>query len=233
MLHFEKKNRILVFDVETTGLLPKADTKGAYIPITSYPHVLQFSFVIYNVLTCNIDRKHDFYINVSPEIEISEKITEITGITREMCNEKGRSIITALETFYDCYMLCDSIIAHNFDFDSTVLKAEIYRNRDAIAPCCQNLFNTMFNNNHSIESFCTMRFGTKICSIMKEKKDGKSFYKKWPTLLELYQQLFMDTPENLHNSMVDVLVCLRCYLKMRKQIDFCSTVEFVKICKNL
>jgi hypothetical protein len=43
-------------------------------------------------------------------------------------------------------------------------------------------------------------------------------YKKWPTLLEFHQHLFNSVPENLHNSIVDVLVCLRCFLKSYKRI---------------
>ena len=30
-------------------------------------------------------------------------------------------------------------------------------------------------------------------------------------LLELYQHLFNETPSNLHDAMVDVLVCVQCY----------------------
>lgn len=225
-----KRNRILVFDVETTGLLPKIDPSGNSIPITSYPHVLQFSFIVYNMITRSVDRKHNYYINVGPDIEISEKITEITGITREQCDTNGVSIIPAIETFYDCYMLCDTVVAHNYAFDSTVLKGEIIRNRDKLSPCCYNLFNTMFDADHSIESFCTMRYGTNICGIMKEKGNGK-FYKKWPTLLELYRHLFNVIPENLHNSMVDVLVCLRCYLKIRKNMEF-NVGEFEKLIRD-
>ena len=69
-----------------------------------------------------------------------------------------------------------------------------------------------------------MRQGTNLCNIMIHKTDisgvviGKP-YKKWPTLLELYVHFFTTTPSNLHNSMMDVLVCLRCYLKMRKNIE--------------
>jgi DNA polymerase-3 subunit alpha len=216
--YLPKKNRILVFDVETTGLLPKKDLSGNIPPITSYPHVLQFSFIVFNILTRNIDIRHNYYINVSSDIEISGKITELTGITREICDAKGVSITNAIETFYDCYMLCDSIIAHNYEYDYTVLRMEIIRNQDKVSPCCLNLFNTMFNKEHSIESFCTMRYSTNICSIIKEKENGKT-YKKWPTLLELYNHLFKETPDNLHNSMVDVLACLRCYLKMRCRIE--------------
>ena len=40
-----------------------------------------------------------------------------------------------------------------------------------------------------------------------------------PKLVELYQELFRGTPANLHNSLVDTLVCMRCYLKMRHGID--------------
>jgi DNA polymerase-3 subunit alpha len=227
---FAKRNRILVFDVETTGLLPKLDSSGNSAPITSYPYVLQFSFILFNMITMTIDRKHNYYINVAPDIEISEKITEITGITRELCN-KGTSIIPAIEAFYDYYMLCDTVVAHNYEFDSTVLKAEIVRNRNKISPCCYNLFNTIFDNEHNIESFCTMRYGTNICAIMKEKENGKS-YKKWPTLLQLYQHLFNEIPDNLHNSMVDVLVCLRCYLKIRKNIHL-NGAEFENLMKDI
>jgi len=31
--------------------------------------------------------------------------------------------------------------------------------------------------------------------------------------------LFNENPDGLHNSMMDVLVCLRCYLKMRHRLD--------------
>ena len=35
---------------------------------------------------------------------------------------------------------------------------------------------------------------------------------KWPTLSELHKHCFGNVPDNLHNSMVDVLVTLRCFL---------------------
>jgi hypothetical protein len=40
--------------------------------------------------------------------------------------------------------------------------------------------------------------------------------KKFPRLNELYTKLFeTDPPGNLHNSIIDVIVCLRCFLKVR------------------
>jgi DNA polymerase III epsilon subunit-like protein len=265
------KHRILVFDVETTGLLPKSPTVVNPEGIDPNPYIIQFSFILYNLQTRSIERKHDFYIN--PPIDIPEKITEITGITKEMCIEKGVPLILALDCFYECYTMSNTVIAHNMAFDSAMVKIELERNKEEIeqlAYYCFNLFDATFEQSRGIDRFCTMRYSTNICNIMvsrvssaarlnpslplvpsevssevsrvsKEPKEPKEIlevsqdqsvvtkevsqdpkvptkYKKWPTLLEFHQHLFNSVPENLHNSIVDVLVCLRCFLKSYKRI---------------
>ena len=49
----------------------------------------------------------------------------------------------------------------------------------------------------------------------KTNPDG-SFqqYKKYPKLSELYENLFNKVPVDLHNSLIDTIVCLRCFMKM-------------------
>ena len=42
---------------------------------------------------------------------------------------------------------------------------------------------------------------------------------KFPRLDELHKILFGNIPANLHNSLIDVLVCLRCFLKIRCCVD--------------
>lgn len=241
------KHRILVFDVETTGLLPKV-SKGPKDPTVpselskdptltlENPYIIQFSFILYNLQTRSIERKHDFYIN--PPIDIPEKITEITGITKETCVKKGVPIMLALDCFYDCYSMCGAAIAHNMAFDSAMVRIELDRNREEIdraAHYCLNIFDATFEKTHGIDRFCTMRYGTNICNIMIARNPrtaqvvsttvettvevkSPTQYKKWPTLLEFHKHLFNTIPENLHNSIVDVLVCLRCYLKSCKRI---------------
>jgi DNA polymerase III epsilon subunit-like protein len=260
------KHRILVFDVETTGLLPKvskvskgpkdptvpselsteptlsielgATAGGTVVPpfgIDLNPYIIQFSFILYNLQTRSIERKHDFYIN--PPIDIPDKITEITGITKETCLKKGVPIMLALDCFYDCYSMCGAAIAHNMAFDSAMVRIELDRNREEIdraAHYCFNIFDATFEKTHGIDRFCTMRYGTNICNIMIARNPrtaqvvqtvettvevkAPTQYKKWPTLLEFHKHLFKTIPENLHNSIVDVLVCLRCYLKSCKRI---------------
>lgn len=255
------KHRILVFDVETTGLLPKSPTVVNPEGIDPNPYIIQFSFILYNLQTRSIERKHDFYIN--PPIDIPEKITEITGITKEMCVEKGVPLILALDCFYECYTMSNTVIAHNMAFDSAMVKIELERNKEEIellAYYCFNLFDATFEQSRGIDRFCTMRYSTNICNIMvsrepKAPKEPKEIlevsqdqsvvtkevsqdpkvptkYKKWPTLLEFHQHLFNSVPENLHNSIVDVLVCLRCFLKSYKRIVI-EDAEFEQMQKYL
>jgi DNA polymerase III epsilon subunit-like protein len=211
-----KNSRILVFDVETTGLLPKTDASGNVPTLGQYPYVLQFSFLVYNRTMKKIEKTHDYYIDIPSNVIIPEKITELTGINREICNKKGVPFVYAIEKFYNEYINCGCIIAHNYEFDKTMIKVELQRNKDKInevAPYCLNAFSLLYEEVNKIRNFCTMRAGTSICNIAVNSESGKP-YNKWPKLSELYFHLFKELPDGFHNSMVDILACLRCYLKM-------------------
>ena len=62
-----------------------------------------------------------------------------------------------------------------------------------------------------------------VCNIKAYYKDGRE-YIKFPKLQELHDKLFQSVPNNLHNSMNDVIVCLRCFYKMiyDKDILLCN-----------
>ena len=222
---------ILVFDVETTGLMPKSSKMGPGPPITAYPHILQLSFCIYDLWETQMVRQYDAYINVDESVEISEFISGLTGITRDICKTQGQPMLDVLRDFYDAYQGCDCIVAHNIEFDEKMILVEVERLRERLiaeAPQCLTLFNTMYEATHNIERYCTMKKGTPICNIswdpptidvpaITATAKPREPSKKFPKLAKLYQTLFPDDvlPANLHNSMVDVLACLRCYLKMR------------------
>ena len=235
----ENRNRILVFDVETTGLLPKMHKNGEKPYLNEYPYILQLSFVLYNTLLKKIESKHDYYIKIPSDIIISEKITELTGITREIVDKKGVDIVEALDAFYTEYTKCGCVIGHNVDFDKTMIKVALQRNIEEINrkyPYCMNIFNLLYEQNMGIRSFCTMMSSIKLCAIKVEKETPatqtsspttnaetttttevvkeKKTYNKWPKLAELHKHLFHEEATGLHNSMMDVLVCLKCYLKM-------------------
>ena len=216
------RRRVLIFDVETTGLIPR----GA-VNIAKCPHILSLSFVIYDLFSKQIVRKYDSYVKVDDSVEISEFVINLTGITREICQTKGNSIIDVLKQFYEAYMLCEVLVAHNMEFDEKMILIEIERNRIAIladAPYCLMIFNETYEKMNNILRYCTMKNGTSLCNIMFEPKPGEttqvSGRPKYPKLSELHAKLFDGkVPDGLHNSMIDVFACLRCYLHMQHGFD--------------
>jgi DNA polymerase III epsilon subunit-like protein len=215
---------VLVFDVETTGLLPKN------IPddLTAMPYIIQLSFAVYDLLNRQLIRTYDAYVKPPPHVTVSEKITEITGITQSHVEKYGQNIRDVLLEFYDAYTGVDMVVAHNLDFDSRMIFVEAKRNVSNLPSHTNPYITWMFQEKYCkltcMELYCTMQTSIAMCSIKKTSSRGKQ-YNKFPKLIELYQLLFEKTPENLHNSMIDVLVCLRCFLKMKYQIHF-SEKEF-------
>jgi len=213
----EKPNRrrVMIFDVETTGLLPR-DRTG--IPLTELPHILQISFVIFDTQYWRVVKSVDFHINVPSTVEISPLITELTGITREKC-DSGTTILNALLEFQKEYMLCNMIVAHNIQFDREMIRVEMERNREQILTFDTNMiFNAEYEKSVNKEIYCTMQMGRNVCKIESLTKTGKTYFKS-PKLIELYEHLFGMSPKDLHNSLVDTYVCLRCFVKMRFKFD--------------
>lgn len=215
----EKPNRrrVMVFDVETTGLLPP---NRSGVPLSDFPHILQISFVIFDTQYWRVVKSVDLYINVAPDVEISEKITEITGITREMC-DKGVPIEKAMQEFYQEYVLCDIFVAHNIQFDREMIRVEMERCFIITLPHYAQVFNDEIMKQQEKSTLCTMRVGRNICKIEKTGKNG--VYYKNPKLVELYEHLFGMTPLGLHSSLVDTYVCLRCFVKIRYKFDLRMT----------
>jgi len=205
----------MIFDVETTGLLPR-DRTG--IPLTELPHILQISFVIFDTQYWRVVKSVDFHINVPSTVEISPLITELTGITREKC-DSGTTILNALLEFQKEYMLCNMIVAHNIQFDREMIRVEMERNREQILTFDTNMiFNAEYEKSVNKEIYCTMQMGRNVCKIESLTKTGKTYFKS-PKLIELYEHLFGMSPKDLHNSLVDTYVCLRCFVKMRFKFD--------------
>lgn len=230
-----RRRHYLVFDVETTGLLPK---KTISPTIDQYPHILQLSFAIYDMDAHSIVKKYDSYVNIADTVVIDDFVSNLTGITKQICIERGKPICNVLYDFYKAYNMCQGLVGHNLEFDTKMISVEIERNQVSIIEQgladCLILFQPMHEKINNIDRYCTMRMGTKLCNIEfpssntatgttgTTRTTGTTLQKprlKFPKLSELHQTLFDEIPANLHNSMVDVEVCLRCYLKMRHNIE--------------
>jgi DNA polymerase III epsilon subunit-like protein len=189
----------LIFDTETTGLFNE-------------PHITQLSYVIWDNYAnppCIIEQI-DHYCKLPPNVLIDEKAKEKTGITEEMCETLGLDVVFVLNEFLD---ICKKyniswFVAHNIEFDKKIMETNLKRYH---LP-----YNGIFIEQTDVNTYRKPKntYCTKLTS------QGK-----WPTLEKMYIKMFGESPPNgLHNSMIDVLVCLRCYVKRRFQIDIPTNV---------
>lgn len=203
--------KVLVFDTETTGL-PKRNEKGGSPSIydsKSWPHIIQLSYILYDTESNKILINHDHVIRLDDDVEISEKSIEMHGISRQISKRKGIEIEEALELFHICMMNSDMIIAHNIAFDRQMILVE----------CIRNKRSGPFKFKSPEQFFCTMKSTVDLCKIEAiSKKNGEKYY-KFPTLTELHYHLFGSNPQNTHNSLVDILICLRCFVFLIRDVD--------------
>ena len=203
--------KILVFDTETTGL----QEKGASIYDKSkWPYIIQLSYILYD-LSNNSSLIKNNYIKLDESVIISQESFNIHNISREILNEQGINIVDALKEFNECLKTCDIVVGHNISFDKRMIFVECFRH--AVAQ-----YFTRYEGNEKIPKpeFCTMKNTTHYCKLERLSKTNEVYIKN-PKLSELYLILFPNEslPANLHNSLVDVAMTLRCYLKYVNNID--------------
>ena len=63
--------------------------------------------------------------------------------------------------------------------------------------------------------------GEKYCTMKKTKH----MFRRWPKLVDLHKKLFHQTPSDLHNSLIDVYVCFRCFCKVYYDVDILDQVK--------
>ena len=197
--------KVLVYDTETTGLPAK---KNACIYDTHlWPYIVQLGYAIY-------DTEKQEFTKIFDNIVISDNIKYLTpesekihNITKQDIIERGVPIEEVLDEFYHDYHSVDLIVCHNIKFDKSVVLVECVRNKKVLLP--------------DVPEICTMVEGTDICKIERENKMGK--YYKYPRLEELHYYYFKNdglmNNINLHNAFVDILVTLRCFMKMKYNTD--------------
>lgn len=228
--------KILVFDTETTGLAKSKTVSKSTTHL--WPYVVQFSYIIYDTDTNKITKVYDKIIKLKPYNVISPESTKLHGITHEISESQGILLIEALSEFAIDIDFIDFIVMHNVDFDLSVIKIELLR---MIETCHYNnsksntmeLSTTHTNLNNMLSKIqglhnlqCTMRASIDLCKIERENSRGK--YYKFPTLSELHIKLFDVEPKHLHNSLHDILITLRCFVKMSYNLDIIQLDEEVK-----
>lgn len=194
--------KLLIFDTETTGL----PERGAKInDLSRWPFIIQLSYILYDTENNYVLDISDSIIKLDKNIKINPISESIHKISMNISQEKGIDITKVLNNFKHSVRECDIIIGHNINFDKNIVLVELARNN----------MNNIFKNKNF---YCTMHGSKNICKI-PISINGKNIF-KYPKLIELYKFYFKDEPQNLHNSMYDVLVTLRCFGMLKYNIDF-------------
>jgi len=224
--------RVLVFDTETTGL-PQTKIIGPDT-LNLWPTIVQFSYVIFDTELNDIVESKDYIIKVPENVMISEESTKIHGITNEISSKQGIAITEVLNEFFYYLRSVDSLVGHNITFDLNMVKIEllriIYNKLTSQEQIKHYKYDLHYINNYK-NVHCTLQDSIELCNIKAIDKFGKE-YLKYPKLIELHQKLFNCSPNNLHNSFIDILVTLRCFMKLKYNNDLLQNCSSFKKYSN-
>jgi DNA polymerase III epsilon subunit-like protein len=203
--------RVLVFDTETTGL--PTERNPSITETSKWPYIVQLSYIVYDFESNDIISLYDEILKLPEGIEITAESINLHKITEEINKTAGINRKVSLQQFNNQLETVDLVIGHNISFDKRLIMVECIRNG------IQQKFNYRENKK---KEYCTMKNNVNLCNIEKIGNNGKK-YLKYPTLTELYYNLFNENPKNVHNSLIDVLLTLRCYIKVISNIDLYET----------
>ncbi len=230
--------KVLIYDTETTGLIPKKCAD-----LDRFPYVVQFSYIVYDTEQETIIKVYDEIISLPEWVEIPLEASNIHHILKEDCQRSQITIKECLEGFMEDCKQMDLVVGHNLEYDNTIVITELMRLKTKSTDEIQStdetttvdltsdidsIVNTIMTNEEiqmfkSLPFYCTMKETTLFCNILHKYKTGKTFV-KFPKLIELHDILFgKDTlPIRLHNSLNDVLMCFRCFYKFKHNVDVLS-----------
>ena len=191
----------LFFDVETTGL-PERGAPCFDVHAYSDARIVSIAWVLrskHQVLSQRYS-----IIRQADTDSMSEPLgaSYIHGINRGMTQTFGKELFPVLKDFMTDVALCDTVVAHNLEFDSNVVASELYRL--GLDPCA-------FLNH---KSHCTMKSNTDL--VRKTFKNSTSY--KWPKLSELYNFCFHEPMKGAHNALADVENTAACYYFVRDNV---------------
>lgn len=168
---------LLFFDTETTGLIPK--NLNIEKDLNLAPFLLSISWQVYSndkcILSKTFFRKPDTF-----SIDNSSIATKIHGITSEIANEKGKPILDILLEFRKDLYGIDKMIAHNLNFDESIVSIEAKRLGITVFPknisrvCTVLLTETLFGKYMKLESLCKYFFNHRSYNFHSSEDDVRA-----------------------------------------------------------
>ena len=185
----------LFFDTETT-CLPK-NYQAPLDDFSNLPRIVQIAWSLYDFHGNHWESNS--YIIKPDGFVIPDEVAKIHRITQARALQEGVDLKKALEHFIRDANLATYLVAHNFDFDESIIGSELLRTK----------LNSPFPLANKI---CTMKKTADVCQI----PNGRGGY-KWPNLTELYQHLFQTSFPEAHDALVDVGACAKSFFELKRR----------------
>jgi DNA polymerase-3 subunit alpha len=249
---------VLIFDFETTGLPKNSwekyeivttysTSKGIFVNPSNekdFPYAVQLSYILYDNLL-HKSKIVDEIIRLPEGVEITPESLAIHNISLAMTQGKNRkvknirtgrfrmkyhlTIDEVLLQFMKDFEKAEVIVSHNILFDKNMLLVEMDRLRKLPEKKYSVFEKYISEIYYNKKEFCTAIHGKNTCKILSINKLGREYY-KMPKLSFLYEYLFKETPDEskLHNALYDVLLCMRCFYKMKYDLDITEHDEKIK-----
>jgi DNA polymerase-3 subunit alpha len=182
----------LIIDVETIGL-PNCGSLpfGENPPYNQLNNYESARMVQISMMLCNENLEQvemlDFIIKTD-QFNIGN--SHFHGITNVISSERGISFSDVALILSNKLKQVSHIIAHNANFDISIIKSELHRLS----------LNSIIEEINSKKVLCTMNLTKSIV-----KATNKYNKIKYPSLSELYKFVFNKNIENAHNSNYDVI----------------------------
>ena len=172
----------LIFDVESTGLIDNSIRAA-----DKQPRIIEIAVAVWDDAADTV-----FALDgvVNPEIPIPPKITQVTGITDAMVQDKPPFRSEHAITLRDMIEGADVVVAHNLSFDKLIVNSEFERANERKPTWPRGV--------------CTVEATEHILG--RRMKLG-----------ELHQYLFAKGIEGAHRASNDVEALLRCYRELIKR----------------
>lgn len=186
---------VLVFDTETSDL-PR-NWRSSPMQVDDWPHLVQIAWIVCDL---SFRPKRSCQRLIRPDgWVIAPGAAAVHGISMKQALKKGVPIAEVLPAFDAELAACGLVVAHNLEFDQSVMTAEFIRAG-------------MPHHFDDVDGFCTMRSTTDLCRLTPMKYGEY----KWPKLTELHEFCTGKPMKEAHDAMADAEAVVHCLRALRK-----------------
>lgn len=187
-------NFLLFIDIETDGLI-EGD---------NYPAILEIAWLIvenvekepYGEDYVIVRKKHEFILNLELD---SNRAYNINNIEINFSNKVGKPIKEVLKDLFKDINNVNHIIAHNIEFDLSVINYYLNKNNLNYNFDSKNLICTMIGGAFFLDK-------NKRYIISRQFKVKRKPFSKYPKNEELYNLLYNKTIQGQHSAIIDVII---------------------------